>query len=129
MYIRFVVTEIHPKSEKRVGLLHAARWLSDESRLSEEEEETLHEVFGWLSDNLNKPTRFSTAKPPYIKQERAISWFKDSATEHIRQIRRMAAIVENHGMTVQMLKTKRVGYVVYEDDYQIVAEPFSDVKA
>jgi len=25
-----------------------------------------------------------------------------------------------------MLKTERVGYVVYEDEYQIVAEPFNN---
>jgi hypothetical protein len=27
---------------------------------------------------------------------------------------------------VRMLKTDRPGYVVYEDGFQIVAEPFSD---
>jgi hypothetical protein len=26
-----------------------------------------------------------------------------------------------------MLKAQRVGYVVYEDKYQVVAEPFSDM--
>lgn len=36
-------------------------------------------------------------------------------------------MLENHGVAVRMLKADRVGYVVYEDDYQIVAEPFSDV--
>jgi hypothetical protein len=78
---------------------------------------------------LERPSRFTASKPPYYrKQERAISWFKDSAADHIRQIRRVAAIVENHGIPVQMLKSQRVGYVVYEDDFQIVAEPFSDLK-
>jgi hypothetical protein len=37
----------------------------------------------------------------------------------------MVSILENHGVTVGMLKAERV---VYEDDYQIVAEPFSDLQ-
>ena len=40
----------------------------------------------------------------------------------------MVAILENHGLSVRMSKADKVGYVVYEDDYQIVAEPFSDVQ-
>jgi hypothetical protein len=36
----------------------------------------------------------------------------------------LVAILRNHGVIVHMLKTDRVGYVVYEDEYQIVAESF-----
>ena len=36
-------------------------------------------------------------------------------------------ILENHGIHVQTLKVKRFGYVVYEDEYRLVAEPFADV--
>ncbi len=28
---------------------------------------------------------------------------------------------------MRTLKAKRVGYVVYEDEYQVVAEPFADM--
>ena len=35
--------------------------------------------------------------------------------------------LDDHGLAVQMLKTGRVvGYFVYEDEFQIVAEPFGD---
>lgn len=50
---------------------------------------------------------------------------KDSAVEHISRVRSLVAILEHHGVSVRMLKTGRVGYVVYEDEYQIVAEPFA----
>jgi hypothetical protein len=65
-------------------------------------------------------------KPPfYRKKSRAISWFKDTAHEHITRVRTLAEILKNHGVSVQMLKTDRVGYVVYEDEFQIVAERFA----
>ena len=35
------------------------------------------------------------------------------------------AILQNHGVFVDMLKTDRVGYVVYEDKFQVVTEPFA----
>ena len=36
-------------------------------------------------------------------------------------------MLENHGVHVRNLKAKRVGYVVYEDEHQIVAQPFADM--
>jgi hypothetical protein len=40
----------------------------------------------------------------------------------------MVAILQNHGIPVRMLKADRIGYVVYEDEYQVVAEPFADTQ-
>ncbi|MFY7916503.1 MAG: hypothetical protein ACOVPA_17750, partial [Rubrivivax sp.] len=57
------------------------------------------------------------------------SWFKDTAAEHIRQMRLLADILERHGIQVDMLRTRRPGYVVYEDDHQVAAEPYSDTGA
>jgi hypothetical protein len=61
------------------------------------------------------------------EKNRALSWFKDTAIDHIAQIRELVSILENHGVHVRTLKTRRVGYIVYEDEYQIVAEPFADM--
>jgi len=38
----------------------------------------------------------------------------------------MIAILENHGVHVRTIKTVRPGYVVYEDEFQVVAAPFAD---
>ena len=38
----------------------------------------------------------------------------------------MAALLEDYGIFIQVLKVSRPGYVVYEDEHQIVAEPFSN---
>jgi len=71
--------------------------------------------------------RVTASKPPfYRKPNKAISWFKDTAKDHLAHIRDLVGILQNHGIAVQMLKTETVGYVVYEDEYQIVAEPFAD---
>ena len=127
MYLRFVIAEINRASECELGIFQAAYNLRDDGKLHSYEESHLDELRQWFDIYLKEPTRFTTANPPfYRKKNRAISWFKASAKEHIARIRKMVAILENHGITVQMIKTERVGYVVYEDEHQVVAEPYSD---
>src|ERR1019366_3724354 len=50
----------------------------------------------------------------------------DSAQERIGKMREMVALLEHHDVSVRMIKTTRPGYVVYEDEFQIVAVPFAD---
>jgi hypothetical protein len=40
----------------------------------------------------------------------------------------MSVVLEKYGHPVTMLTESRVGYVVYEDELQVVAEPFSDTQ-
>ena len=125
MFLRFVVPEIDEDSGRELGVFQAVDRLRRRGLLTEYEENQDDEIGQWFDKNLAKPTRFTTAKPPfYRKANRAISWFKDTAHEHLDRIRALVVILGNHGIHVQMLKTDRVGYVTYEDEYQIVAEPF-----
>ncbi len=126
MYLRFVVDEIDEDSQKELGVFQAIHRLSFHGVLTESEQLQDDAIGKWFDKNLKEPTRFTASKPPYYrKKNKAISWFKDTAHEHIHKIRSLVSILQNHGMQVRMLKTDRVGYIVYEDEYQIVAEPFS----
>jgi len=128
MYLRFVVAQIDEDSERALGVFHAVRYLRDAGELHPFEEEQHDMVRWWFNENLERPTRFTAAKAPfYRKRNRALSWFKDTAAEHLAYMRELVAILENHGIHVRTLKVKRVGYVVYEDEYQLVAEPFADM--
>jgi hypothetical protein len=125
MYLRFVVPDIDEDSGMELGVFHAVRNLREEGKLYRYEEEQHDLIRQWFNENLEKPTRFTASKPPfYRKPNKAVSWFKDSANEHLNYVRELVAILQNHGVIVQLVKTERVGYVVYEDEYQIVAEPF-----
>jgi hypothetical protein len=99
--------------------------LREDGKLYSYEEERYDQIRKWFNDNLQKPTRFTASKPPfYRKKKKAISWFMNSAEQHIAHARSLIAILQNHGVSVQMPKTDCLGYVLYEDDHQIVAEPF-----
>jgi hypothetical protein len=38
----------------------------------------------------------------------------------------MKRVVEANGFVVEVIREERIGYVVYEDEVQVVAEPFAD---
>lgn len=125
MYIRFVTSEIHPDSGRRVGVIHALYYLRDDGELLPWEHDRAIEIMRWLDDNLERPQSFNRSSRPN-RLEKALSWFKDTASDHIAAMREVAAIVESHAVPVSVLTTDRPGFVTYEDDYQIVAEPFAD---
>ena len=124
-FIRFAIGKLDPNSRREQGVFHALGDLRDGSRLHWYEIELAAELREWFNEHLERPSRFSTSRgSTYGAQNRAISWFRDSAVRHIAKIREMVAILEAHDVKVEMLKTERPGYVVYEDEFQVVAEPF-----
>jgi hypothetical protein len=125
MFTRFVVHKRDEDSGRRQGLFQALAELDGEGRLAGHHRDDYLEVWDWFRLNLNGPTNLARASRPHAKKV-ALSWFKDSAIEHIRQMRRMSAILAEHDVAVSVLQTKRPGYVVYEDEHQVAAEPFSD---
>ena len=123
MYVRFVITAIDPDSTKRQGLFQALGDLHDSRSLLEFEDAVYLEIRDWFRCNLNRPDRLAKSNRPHAKNV-ALSWFKDTALEHIKKMREMANILEAHGYSVEMIKSERPGFIVYEDAYQVAAEPF-----
>lgn len=126
-FIRFTIDEIDSDSLKPLGVLNAAFELQRKGKLSKDEDALIDQLRNWFNTHLDRPERFSRSRSKARnKRGKALSWFKDSAVDHIRQMRAVGAILEAHGITCRMIVCERPGYVVYEDEHQIVAEPFSD---
>jgi hypothetical protein len=126
-YVRFVVGALDLDSNEPQGIFQAIADLRRASILTDHEEDFVSEVKDWFNQHLEKPSRLSTSKGrTRAAQNRGISWFKDSAKEHLNKVRELVAVLEHHDVHVEMLRTERPGYIVYEDEFQIVAEPFSD---
>ncbi len=125
MFTRFVIHKNDEGSGRRQGLFHALADLESEGRLHGPHLDTYQELRDWFRHHLKQPSSFARAARPHAKKV-ALGWFKDSAVEHVRQMRRMAALLAAHDVAVDVLKTRRPGYIVYEDEHQVGAEPFSD---
>jgi hypothetical protein len=128
VFIRFVVSELDPTSGRRQGLFQAAKRLREAEDIEPDDRDQLERLGAWFNENLERPLRLAMSPRPHRKAQ-AISWFKDSATAHVAKMRELAEVLGRYRAAVQFIKTRRVGYVVYEDRFQIVACPFGDTPA
>ncbi len=128
MFIRFVVHEIDWSSGRRRGLFQAAYELRDSGMMPDYEKERLADTLRWFNWNLRKPLRLARSRRPHGR-EQAICWFKRGAAEHLARIREVQHIVDAYGVPVDVITSRRPGYVVYEDAFQVAAYPFSETPA
>ena len=129
-FIRFVLKPRDADSGVDEGMFQVAYRLRDSPRVEASDHAVLAETLAWFEKNLETPSRFNRTKSKgfYRRKTRGIAWFKDSATEHVARAHRIKVILEHYGHPVLILSEERVGYIVHEDDFQIIAEPFSDTR-
>src|SRR5215216_529182 len=130
MFIRFVLARRHPDSGVEDGTFSLAYELKDSPHVEAADRNQLTETLAWFEKNLETPTRFNRTKSKgfYRRKTRGIAWFKDTATEHLARMHQIKAVLEQYGHFVVILSETRVGYVIYEDAFQVIAEPFSDIQ-
>lgn len=125
MFMRFVIQKNDQDSGRRQGIFQAISDLENEGVLLEHEQQQYDEIYEWFRHNLKKPQSFSRSSKPHAKNV-ALSWYKDVAAEHIAKMYALVLVLEAHGVSVDILRTERPGYIVYEDEFQVAAEPFKE---
>ncbi len=125
MFVRFVIHKNDGDSGRRQGIFQAISELEYEGVLLEHEQRQYDEIYEWFRHNLKKPRSFSRSSKPHAKKV-ALSWFKDTAVEHLAKMHALSQILNAHGIIVEVLRTNRPGYIVYEDQLQVAAEPFKE---
>ncbi len=118
-YVRFAVDDKDEDSHVGRGIFHVAQLGLEWGTITGSDAEELNEIFRWFGTNLERPTSFGRDK-----NRRGICWFKTCATEHMARIFEMVRVLERNDIAVKKIRTDKPGYVVYEDEWQLVAEPF-----
>ena len=118
-YVRFVIGRTDEDSQVEQGIFQAAALALEWRDITGSDADALNELRAWFSVNLEKPTSLGRDS-----LRLGICWFKTGATEHIARIWDMVSILERHGIYVKKIRTDKPGYVIYEDEWQLVAEPF-----
>lgn len=126
MFIRFVSGEIDEDSLVSTGIFLAAGDLLYDPLLPDDEYYPLRELMDWFNQHLKGPYDYRLRTPR--RARRAICWFKPTAREHLSRAWQMAWILERNDVFIRTIKVERTGYVLYEDDAQILAEPFADIR-
>jgi hypothetical protein len=118
-YARFVVGRKDEDSHVEQGIFQAAAQALEWQSITGSDADVLNEVRAWFNENLEKPTSFGRDKLCL-----GICWFKTGSAEHISRIWEMVSILERNSIYVKKIRTDKPGYVIYEDEWQLVAEPF-----
>jgi hypothetical protein len=126
MFIRFACGEIDSDSHVSAGLFCAAFNLLDEMDVVEDEYAALADLMGWFRVNLRGPFEYRLRSA--WRARRAISWFKPTARAHLSRAWDMTTILERNNVPIRMIKARSAGYILYEDEAQIFAEPFADIR-
>jgi hypothetical protein len=132
MYVRFVGHVKDDTSGQPAGIFQLAEQLLDDNQIDADEHAELRALIKWFENNLPAPTRLSPYRGGWRRGYRdswhrrrlAICWFKPEAQEHVERGWQMARILERHGVAIEMVRTRKPGYVTYEDAWQVVAMPF-----
>jgi hypothetical protein len=125
MFVRYVVLFRDEDSHRRMGVLHAADRLRYQNLFDEHELRHWETLRRWFNMHMPVPNRFSRSRRPHAHCN-AICWLKSNAVEHSAKLGELAALLERQGVVTEVLRTKRPGYIVYEDAYQVAAVPFRD---
>jgi hypothetical protein len=128
MLIRFIIGRTDPDSGRRQGLFQALGELRDSGRMLAHDHARLWSITDWFGENLRVPPRFSLSSAPHRKAQ-AICWFRDSARRHIARMWEVETILSDYGVDVLVIRTRKPGYVVYQDEHQVTAYPFADTQA
>lgn len=129
-YVRFTVLSWNGRRATEDGIFVAAYDLAWNGLIPHGERDRLIDMLTWFSNNLDQPARFNRGggKGWRHRETRGLSWFKPEATDQISKVRELASLLADHGIVTEQVEAARIGYVVYEDEHQVVAEPFTDIR-
>jgi hypothetical protein len=116
--VRFITPLIDSDSLVNEGLFVAAHKLRDEGDIPTYEREELRAHLQWFNEHLPLPELLRDRG-----NERAISWFRTQSQECISRVWSVVQILEENGIAITKITTEDPGYVIYEDEFQIVAQP------
>ncbi len=117
MYLRFVNFLQVKGMKAREGFLQVAYDLVRRNDIDVATLRSTNNLLQWFADNLDAPDRVSKVrKKNYDRNTKGLSWFKPTATEHIKRAFQMKTLLEENGYPVEVLKSKRLGYILFEDE-------------
>ncbi|SMR72063.1 hypothetical protein SAMN04488030_1409 [Aliiroseovarius halocynthiae] len=113
--------------DARPGIFCAAYELKYRNDVDKISLEILLDLLGWFEEYLDAPDKFSRKKnDSHSDFTRGLSWFKPSATVYVQKMWQLKTLLGEWDYPVEVLKTRRPGRIIYEDNVQVVADPFSD---
>jgi hypothetical protein len=128
MYLRFITEYKNEWNEDVTGVFQALGHLIRSNEVFDYDKERLEAIRNWFNKELERPEKFNKHSNKN-KSNVAISWFKDSAKQHLENMYALIPIFDNYGIQIEVIKTQNPGYKVFEDNFQVVTIPHGKDKS
>ncbi len=69
---------------------------------------------GWFKEHLPEPPFYADGN-----SLKAITWFKDSATEMFARTGPLTDMLTRYGVDYDLVESRSVGHIIYEDAWQV----------
>ncbi|WP_126420740.1 hypothetical protein [Asticcacaulis excentricus] len=122
VYIRFVCFKTIEGQRHALGIFQACDDAQDSHYAEGWALALLNETYDWFCRHLKKPDRLYYGDR-WHPGNPGLSWFKPEAVEHIRRMYDLKTALEACGVHIEVLTTRDVGQVLYEDAHQVCAVP------
>ena len=128
MFVRFVHPARIEGMDAREGFFCAAYDLRDNALTDQHTLDRVQALLSWFRQNLEIPYRFNRTKSKgaFRRNTKGLSWFRPEANVVLGKSYELVALLQENGYEVETLRSDRIGYIVYEDAHQVIAEPFAD---
>ena len=120
VFIRFVVGSDGQHHKELTGIITEARLLHERGELTSAEDVRLADLYEWLDEHVPVPP-FESGRFP----RDAVAWFRDDAGEAVTKMWDIVALLREHGLEVQLLRSANPGRVVYEDRTQVLVDEWN----
>ncbi len=115
-YVRFQSQLRCGNTGRPAGVFATAGRVEDAARTPDSTRERLRDSLAWFNQNLIVPRLGECCW-------RCVFWFHSDATELIRRIWELVAILEDEGVFTRKIWTTDPGRIYYFDEYQVAAIP------
>lgn len=113
-YVRFVV--LNP-SGNTIGLFQSSELLRAQTDWPASAKSTCKATFAWFNRAFLVPKRLPAT---------AVCWFRADAVELVERMRTLVELYRLAGYQVLMRTTAAPGRIVYRDEHQVAAVPYTD---
>ena len=125
MYLRFESYLQDRDYKFRLGIFQAAFNLRDNEAVADYARNAIREDIEWYKENLPSPDEYYF----YLRRHKTrealgVCWFKYQASEMIRRAYIMKDRLEEWGYPIFVIKSRKPGRIKYQDDYQVVVNPY-----
>ena len=96
-----------------------AQELRERGEFDRYELEAVTRIIEWFNENIKVPSILK--KKGY---NRCISWFKPESKTSLELMWELYHLLQSKGVSVEVLKNDEIGEILYEDEHQVVAQPW-----